>query len=639
MFKKLFSRGSIGSLSLDNRIVMTAMGNALAAEDGSVTEAEIAFYARRAQGGVGLIITECIIIDWESGRGNPHQTAAHNDAMIPGLTRLADAVHGQGAAIVGQLYHPGRQGHVELNGVDSMPAPSALADAMTQQPVHAMDREEIAALIAAFVEAALRLQKAGFDGVEIHGAHGYLLNSFLSPYSNLREDEYGGSTAGRTRLVREVIEAIRTACGPEFALLVRISSDEYLDRVGKPGLGIDLDEGVRIARELEAAGCDAIDVSSGIYETMNTAWEPFPYEEGWKAHLAAAIKEALSIPVIGVCVIRNPAFAEALLDEGKVDFVGSARAHFADPDWSDKARAGNLASTRRCVSCLACMETLIASETTAQPAGCAINPQTGRERLAPPVEAKGRRVVVVGAGPSGLEAAITAAKRGCEVCLIEKADVIGGQLNYASKPPGKEKILWLLDFYAERIASLGIDLSLGTEAQPQLLEALAPDALIVAAGSVPVLPASIPGLDQNLVHLPPAILTGAVDLSGQRVAVIGSGMTGIETTEFLAQAGCELALYEMAPDIGPGVYFQNLMDIMPRLGAHGVRLFPSHRLLSIEGQRARFEDANAEIVEESFDAFVVSLGMRPAAEALNAIRKVFPAAVAVGDSTKPGRII
>jgi NADPH-dependent 2,4-dienoyl-CoA reductase/sulfur reductase-like enzyme len=247
-------------------------------------------------------------------------------------------------------------------------------------------------------------------------------------------------------------------------------------------------------------------------------------------------------------------------------------------------------------------------------------------------------VVVVGAGPAGLEAAVTAAERGCSVVLFEAADTIGGQLNLAAQPPGKNKMNWIMDFYTEAIAALGIELHLNTPATPELIAASAPTAVIIAAGSVPIAPRAIPGLDGDNVCLPPEVLRGEVDLTGKRVCVIGSGMTGIETTDLLTERGCELTLYEMMPDIGPGVYFQNMMYIMPRLGAHGVQFFPSHKLLAIEGNSARFERVDKTVVTQEADFFVVSLGTRPNLDSINPLIEAYPHAILVGDANKPGRI-
>lgn len=639
MSVNLFSEGRIGSLVLRNRVVVTAMGIAQSALDGSVTNLEVAFYRERARGGAGLIITECMIVNWTSGRGNLHQTAASDDTHISGLARIAEGVHAEGGKIIGQIYHPGRQGFLHVNGTKTQPAPSDIPDAMTQVPVHAMSLGEIKSLVKMFAQAALRLQKAGFDGVEIHGAHGYLFTSFMSPYSNVRTDEYGGNTQNRCRIVTEAISAIRELCGKDFAILVRISANEYLELAGKPGKGIDIEEGVAIAKVLETAGVDAIDVSSGIYETMNTAWEPISYEEGWKSSLAARVKEVVSIPVIGVSVYRNAAFTENVLKKNMLDFVGSARAHFADPFWTTKAKEGKVLTTRRCISCLTCMETLVAADETGEPSHCAINPRTGRELDMFSKNGQGKRVVVVGAGPSGLEAAVTAAQRGYEVTVFEEEAKIGGQLNYAAKPPGKEKIRWLIEFYENALKELGVNLCLNHFLAPEQLAQIHADAVILATGSEPVMPRSIPGLEADNVYAPPAVLTGEVDLSGKKVVVIGSGMTGIETTHLLAAQGCKLDLFEMMPEIGPGIYFQNLMDIMPKLAAHKVGLYPSHTLLEIQGNIAAFKREDGSRFEVEAEAFVVSLGTRPLSKYTEAVQALIPQAITVGDTKKPGRII
>ena len=268
MYKKLFSPMNIGKMVVPNRIVMTAMGNHLANTDGSVSEEDIAFYGARAKGGVGLIITECACVNFETGKGNTRQIAVDDDKYIPGLKRLADEVHKHGSVIAVQIYHPGRQGITAVNGNKTMAAPSAKECKVVQQPVHEMTKEEIKETIDRFIKAAKRLQKAGIDAVEIHAAHGYLINQFLSPYTNLRTDEYGGSFEKRMRFLDEIIAGIRKECGPDYPIIVRFSATEYMEYAGQPGEGLQLEDGIRIAKHLEAQGVDALDVSSGIYEKL-----------------------------------------------------------------------------------------------------------------------------------------------------------------------------------------------------------------------------------------------------------------------------------------------------------------------------------------------------------------------------------
>ncbi|WP_406543134.1 NAD(P)-binding protein [Clostridium ljungdahlii] len=443
MYQKLFSSKNIGSMTVRNRIVMTAMGNHLAEADGSVSESDIAFYGERAKGGVGLVITECACINLKIGKGNCHQIAVDDDKYIEGLKRMADEIHKYGSVIAVQIYHPGRQGIAVINGNTSMQAPSVTECQVVHQPTHEMTKEEIKDTIHRFIQGAKRLQKAGIDAVELHGAHGYMIGQFLSPYTNKRTDEYGGSFENRMRFLDEIIAGVRKECGSSYPIIVRYSADECMGYAGYPELGIHLDEGVKIAKHLEAQGVDALDVSCGIYETMNTSWEPVGFDQGWKINIPAKIKESVSIPVIGVSVIREPEFAEKVLEEEKVDFIGSARQFFADPEWGNKAQEGKEKSIRKCISCLYCMETLMSADMGAAPMACAINYQGGRENQygddCLKKDGKGRVVVVIGAGPSGMEAARILAKRKFKPIVFEKNSKVGGQIVYASKPPKRKK--------------------------------------------------------------------------------------------------------------------------------------------------------------------------------------------------------
>jgi 2,4-dienoyl-CoA reductase-like NADH-dependent reductase (Old Yellow Enzyme family)/thioredoxin reductase len=643
MSGKLFEPIKIGTLEVPNRIAMTAMGNHMAKPGGEVSDIDIAFYGARAAGGVGLVILECLTIDYEHGKGNFGQMSADDDRFIPGLTALADEIHRYGSVVSAQIYHPGRQGITDLNGVETMPSASTVECQAVHQPVHAMTKEEIDDVIKKFGSAARRCQAAGIDSVEIHGAHGYLITQFMSPYTNKRTDEYGGSLENRMRFLKEIIAEVRAQTGPDYPIIVRFSADEHLEFVGAPEEGIHLDEGIEMAKLIESYGVQALDVSCGIYETMNTAWEPIGFDQGWKIDGPAKVKEAVSIPVIGAAVIRDPAYAEQILEEGKLDIIGSARSFFADPDWGIKAKEGRSNEIRKCISCMYCMETLMEADITGVTVACAINYQGGREAsygdAALKLDGAGRTVAVIGAGPAGQEAAIVLAKRGFKPVIFEKEARAGGQVVFAATPPKKEKMLWLLDYQKALLDKYGVETRFNTPATLDAIKSLDPYAVIVAQGSSPLLPSSIAGLDQGNVFTPPQILSGEVALADKRIAVIGSGMTGIETAEFLAEKGNTITLFEMVEEIGPGLFFQNIIDIMSRLGAHQPEIYTQHKLLGIKGDTASFEALESGDVKEfNFDAFVVSLGVAPNTELVEDLKASFDRTFVVGDALQGGRL-
>lgn len=641
MFPHLFSEGKIGNLRTKNRIVMTAMGNHLANTDGSVSERDIAFYTTRARGGVGLIITECAIVDGASGKGNTQQISVAEDQFIPGLNRLAQAIHKCDSKIVVQIYHPGRQGISVINGNLPMPAPSAVECQAVHQPTVAMSTEEVEAMVEKFIQAAVRVKEAGIDGVEVHGAHGYLINQFLSPYTNLREDRYGGSFENRLRFLEEIVLGIRERCGKDYPLIVRLSVDEFLETTGQPDKGLHLADGVKIAQHLEKLGVDAIDVSSGIYESMNVAWEPFSFEEGWKIHLSEAVKKAVSIPVIGVAVFRDPEYADQAIGQGKLDFVGSARQHYADAEWSNKAKAGQVGNLRKCISCLHCMETLMNADMSPIPCQCSINIQSGRELDYADFKTNGagRIVAIIGAGPAGLEAARVLALRRFKPIIFEKTNQLGGQLELANKPPKKEKINWLIDYLKNQVAELAVEVKFNTSPTLEELKKLNPYAILIAHGSKAVMPHFIPGIDGPAVLSYVDILNRTVKLTNQKVAVIGSGMCGIETAHFLAEGGNQVSLFEMADNIGPGLYFQYLIDIMGRIGQLGVQLYPKHKLVEIKNKTVVFETTvSGEKSEYSFDAIVIAVGAEPNMELTAELQSHFERVYPLGDAVKVGKI-
>ena len=365
-YQHLFSVGKIGSVTLKNRVVMPAMGTGLASSDGELTEQQIRYYEERAKGGTGLIITEFTTVDFELGRAAANQLRFDDDLFIPGFRRLADAVHTYGARVFVQLHHAGRESSSYLTGGKQIVAPSPVTcEAIGEEP-RELSTSEVKDIIGKFVEGAARCQAAGIDGVELHGAHGYLINQFLSPNTNLRKDEYGGSFEKRMRFVEEIIQGIKQQCGADYPVTVRLSVDEFEEG------GMDLSLSRKVSSYLEKIGVDGIHASSGNYNTMEKVIESPLFEEGWRVYLAEEIKKEVNIPVFAVGNIRDPQFVESILADGRADFVAIGRGHIADPDWVRKVADGREKEIRMCISCLHCVYTKGHIE-------CSVNVRAGRE--------------------------------------------------------------------------------------------------------------------------------------------------------------------------------------------------------------------------------------------------------------------
>jgi NADPH-dependent 2,4-dienoyl-CoA reductase/sulfur reductase-like enzyme len=404
--------------------------------------------------------------------------------------------------------------------------------------------------------------------------------------------------------------------------------------------GLLPDEAVEICKYLVPFGLDAISVSGGVYETMNTSWEPTSYPEGWKLYLAEKIKKAVDVPVFGVGVIRNPDFAEKAIADGVVDCVVIARGQLADPDWVNKAKSGHPEDIRRCISCLNCFETLETSSFTGEPVTCAINARSGREWFYNGLRYDGndRKVVIVGGGPSGCEAARVLTERGFNVTLFEKSDRLGGSLNLADKPPHKDKIDWLIEWYETQLGKLGVDVRLGTPYDLETVKSLDPYAVFVGTGSIPVVPRSIPGADGENVSTSADVLSGKVRFTGQNAVVIGSGMTGLETAELLGTLGNSVSVVEMADKIGPDAHWQNLTDIQVRLEKLNTRFLPSPKLLSINSDSVTLEKSNKSQFDLHVDKVVLSLGVRAPQEAAEELKANFERVITIGDTRGIGRI-
>ncbi len=368
-YEKLFEPGKIGNLELKNRIVMPAMGCSLAEVTGEPGPRMIKYYAERAKGGAGLIITEITRIDDETGVGTPNQLSVTNTHVVGQISRLVDAVHAYGTKLFVQLHHPGNQTPSRLiGGKQPVSASDVTCNVIGEQP-RALTTEEVEAMVKKFVTGAVIAQKAGVDGVEIHAAHGYLVSQFLSPHTNKRTDKYGGSFEGRVRFITEIILGIRAYCGPKFPISVRMNGDDFLAD------GITLEDAVAQAKYFESLGVNVINVSCGTYDSGATIIEPSYFAEGWKKHLSTAIKNAVNLPVIAVDNIKHPAVAEQLLEEGASDFVGIARGFLADSNWGVKAKKGEDLFIRKCLGCMECFRIL----NDGLPLGCTLNPILGRE--------------------------------------------------------------------------------------------------------------------------------------------------------------------------------------------------------------------------------------------------------------------
>lgn len=498
---------------------------------------------------------------------------------------------------------------------------------------HMMTVDEIKIVEQRFIDAAVRAKTAGFDAVELHAAHNYLLYQFLSPYFNNREDEYGGTTENRVRIIREIISGIKEKCGRGYPVFVRFPGDEFTPEIaGTYGL----EEGIRVAKCLEAAGADALDVSNGNPFNASANCEPYSYRSGWKKHVSKAIKEAVKVPVIATCTVKDPVFADQMLKEDVCDFIAIGRGHFADPYFMTKAKAGDYDGIVKCIGCMNCRKTAAAHI----PVTCAVNPRLGVEFMYPEHEkdGNGRPVVVVGGGPSGMQAAKTLAERGFDVTIFEKQAQLGGRLNIADKSLFKEKITEYVQIQTRLLGRLGVKVLLNTEATPEKIKALAPVGVFVACGGPSVVP-PLPGTDKKNVVIAEDVILGKEKISG-KIVIIGSGPTGLECAEGLIDEGVtDISIVEMQPVLGPDIHPQLKKDLMSRIDPANPKLFIGHRLAAITDtgvELVKMEDES--VVNVEADYIVLAVGVRPDYEQVQFYEDNFDRIYCIGDAAKAGDI-
>lgn len=629
-YEKLFAPGRIANLELKNRIVMPAMGCSLAEHSGEAGPRMIKYYAERAKGGTGLIITEITRIDDETGVGTPNQLSVTQPYMTGQLHRLVEAVHAYDTKLFVQLHHPGNQTPSRLiGGRQPVSASDVTCRVIGEQP-RALTTEEVEGLVKKFVIGAVIAQKAGVDGVEIHGAHGYLVSQFLSPHTNKRTDKYGGSFEGRMRFATEIILGIRAYCGPKFPIGIRINGNDYLDD------GITEEDAIAQAQYFEKLGVCYINVSCGTYDSGATIIEPNYFQEGWKKHLAANIRKAVSVPVIAVCNIKHPAVAEQLLDEGFADFVGIARGNLADPEWASKAMRGEDKLIRKCLGCMECFRIL----NDGLPLGCTLNPVLGREfewgdeKLVK--NGKGRKVAVIGGGPGGFEAALTLAKRGFKVVLFEAKERIGGTVALAAVPPCKTMLSEFIDTMEAQLEQAGVEVRVNTPATLEAVKASGAEAVFMAAGGRPIVPA-IPGIETAVTA--EDVLAGKAEVKGEQVVVIGGGVTGLETAETLAPEH-KVTVVEMLDKVGGNLYPSITMHLAQEIMKRGGQIAKGKQLTAVTAEGVTVRDTKSgEETAIPAETVILAMGVRSNRPDYDEFRAAFgEKLILVGDTARPGQI-
>lgn len=621
----LFSPLTIGNLELRNRIVMPAMGTRYPTYGGEVTDRLVRYYAERAKGGVGFIVVQfaTILID---GRSSLYPLAIWDDDHVPGLSRLARAIRREGVPVAIQLAHAGAAGKSEITGIQPV-GPSPVAFPQRETP-RELSVDEIEALVDAFGEAARRAMEAGFDAVELHMAHGYLLQQFLSPLNNLRDDAYGGDFDRRLAFPVKVLERVRSVVGPQTPIWCRLCVDE-----GYP-TGITQDVGVRIAQALESAGADVLDVSGGTVGTFHFSVPSQTDPPGGSLlPLAAAAKRVVQIPVVGVGKLHDPIIMERALAQGWCDLVAVGRGLIADAELPRKIFEGRWDQIRPCLTCERpdCHGRILDHMSM----GCVVNPRVGREAaLKPRPTAANRKVLVIGGGPAGMEAAMAAAQSGHEVTLCEQRPYLGGQVYLGAREPHKELFQKLLDYYVRQLDDLQVEVKLECPVDVDRVMSMAPDAVVVATGAQPC-GLDIPGSGPQVLTAWD-VLRGAS--TGQSVVVVGGGSVGCETAEFLALQGRRVTVLEILAQVARDLAAWTRPVMINRLIAAGVEILVRSRVVALDGRAVVYERGGMVETVTNVDNVVVAVGAVRDDQLSDALREHGFDPLVAGDCRQPGNL-
>ena len=603
---KLFRPIKIRNLQLKNRFVVPPMETNLGGLGGEVTPELIGYWTARAKGGFGLLILENSSID-PVGNVCMHTPGFYDDRHIEGLRELTDAVHQHGAKMAAQISHSGRQTFTDIMGGQPVSASPVSCPGDRCTP-HELTIEEIHDLIEKFGDAAGRVRKAGFDAVEIHGAHGYLIAQFMSPYANKRADEFGGSLDNRMRFPLLIIENVRKKVGGDYPVMFRISGDERVPS------GRTITETVLIAQMLEKAGVDVIDVSTAVKGSHQYISAPPAVPAGFLLRDAAMVKRAVKTPVIAVGRLNEPALADFALRNGMADMIAIGRGSLADPDFPTKIYEGRLDDIIPCIACLqGCYKAFPKPGSDAHAkytTTCLVNPFCCAETTMTiePAQTPGS-IVVAGGGPAGLEAAWVAAARGHKVKLFEKSNKLGGQFMLASIPPYKHEIAKALFYFKRMCDRYGVDITLGTEATCDAILELKPDAVVIATGGAPIVP-KLEGVDGPNVVTSSEILAGTA-IPGENVLIVGGGMVGCEVADFLGEHMHKVTLVEMLDVIAGDVPMQVSPFLMARLKEYGVTIMTGTKVVRFTDDGAVAQHNGVEVVLSGFDTIILAMGARP----------------------------
>ncbi len=626
MLNHIFNPYTIKGKTIKNRLVVPAMVANYCTEDGFATEQYTAYHETKAKGGWGLIITEDYAIN-PYGKGFVGVAGLWKDEQIEGHAKMVERVHAHGSTIIAQIYHCGRQTNSAVIGRAPV-APSPIPCPMNQEMPHELTIDEIHELVEQFGDTALRAKKCGFDGVEIHGGHGYLIAEFLSPYTNKRADEYGGNLQNRVRFLLEVIANVKKKCGDDFIVGFRISGDEKIEG------GRSIADTQVIAMMAEEAGIDMIHVSVGTYGSPSVPTVPlYAKEHAWIADYAAELKKVVDIPVITVGRFNDPCLANMAIKSGKADFVAMGRASLADPALPKKAEEGKFEEIRQCIGCnQGCINRLNVQEKIS----CVLNPTLGHEyEIEEKTTDVKKKVLVIGAGPAGLTAAVEVKKAGHEVVVLERDHMAGGQFRLAAVPPFKGEIINFINWQLNECKKLNIPVNYNTEATVERVKEEGADVVILASGANPVKP-PIPGIYLPNVVTANDVLSGKVNVGFTNV-VIGGGQVGVETAFHLAIQFKQASVVEMLPEIMASDMGERMI-LTPFLMQRGIGIHTSTKVLEITEDYVLVNDGTKDF-EIPCDNVVLAIGSRPNQELKEPLEAAGFEVRCVGDADKVANVM